>query len=543
MMIREQTLKQNLQTSIHLFFEQRKGKCTKQAFNFIFTLLFNILEKLITETLHIIGTSSIDEFDDISNTIIQNIISHDAPTLAQTILVPSNFDIYRKYGFLVTNKTLMEYIIGKRVCKDNKINAGPISRVVNLTLALLCEEFGKGSVGVERYVRYRVVKNPELKSLFREVLDSYQSFGRIPLMVTFPDSSDNPFVYDTLSVVVSFVLDLNEFVQMRLVCKAWNNIIASRDYFTLWKYIMYNTIVTSPLFPLCKDQSKFTIEFMESRVNADRNTYMNWQTCFSYNVQKIVAQAREYSTIYNVGSYGAATLFLKMGDTDDIYLKRKGATKWGGSPDVPPDFTYNASMGSFVAQINLSDLKTTFIHGGHWPDTGLLLFFTGVNRCYISRNSTDELEAKCVYYNGDLNLLMSDTSVPCISSSSSQYLLGDMNPSFSCAFNHEMSTRRIRWASRLSNKWKASQRPQGFTHALFCRPLDIPEESGYSPIPHFTTVENKLDTAFTFIQTLGELSGSELFFTRTLEGFTKFQSISYQVIKGNELRRYFNANE
>jgi hypothetical protein len=209
--------------------------------------------------------------------------------------------------------------------------------------------------------------------------------------------------------------NVRQLVSMRLVCKAWNNMIASNSNTTMWMHLSYNTVIRSSLFPLCYKSNQFLVKHFEQKLNSEMDPMFNWRKCYYDRVYRLFVQLAELCSAHphmTNSSFNSAGLFLDMRkvepnhNDDDLEI---GTTRYGGYPDMPPNIKYNNTMGVFVAQLNCSDFHSVIVDGGFMPSTGLILIFKGNIQIddYMNFGASQS-----IYYDGDMSLLRRDKSVP-----------------------------------------------------------------------------------------------------------------------------------
>ncbi|MEQ9032537.1 MAG: DUF1963 domain-containing protein, partial [Aggregatilineales bacterium] len=92
----------------------------------------------------------------------------------------------------------------------------------------------------------------------------------------------------------------------------------------------------------------------------------------------------------------------RVNDEDDL---PPGISKFGGQPDLPPDYTWATARGeslAFVGQINLADCAPFEVQPA-LPNTGILYFFN--NYWGSDVFGSTETMGKVLYFSGDMNLL------------------------------------------------------------------------------------------------------------------------------------------
>jgi len=81
-----------------------------------------------------------------------------------------------------------------------------------------------------------------------------------------------------------------------------------------------------------------------------------------------------------------------------------GASKFGGSPDLPPSQEWPELYGyplDFIAQIDLADV-TTYNIEHHLPSSGILFFFHNESRLMANKNLWAKSKGTVLYYAGEL---------------------------------------------------------------------------------------------------------------------------------------------
>jgi len=116
---------------------------------------------------------------------------------------------------------------------------------------------------------------------------------------------------------------------------------------------------------------------------------------------------------YQGGIISNAHLAIGFIETQKDNYNKKGNTRFGGLPDLPPDIKYpkikapwyaicRSKRYAFVAQINCAELKTL---QNYLPSQGVLYFF--VNSFKKKDYLNDSLSAKVIYYPGSTSTLKS----------------------------------------------------------------------------------------------------------------------------------------
>lgn len=92
----------------------------------------------------------------------------------------------------------------------------------------------------------------------------------------------------------------------------------------------------------------------------------------------------------------------RVEDENDLPL---GASKFGGQPDLPPDYTWATARGkslAFVGQINLADCTPFEVHSA-LPKKGILYFFNNFWGGDVFGST--ETTGKVLYFSGDMTSL------------------------------------------------------------------------------------------------------------------------------------------
>lgn len=201
---------------------------------------------------------------------------------------------------------------------------------------------------------------------------------------------------------------VEQLLNMRLVCKLWNNFIVNPRNTELWKNLSYRAIIASNKYPHCTSNT-FSLRKMESMMSADTN----WYDFFMEKIYKleqvenelIDAHPKLVSEDYLDSSLVSSILLEpELGGSPFSFLNNEidslrndidgntqvvtGSSHLGGYPDMLPGD--NLKADEFLLQLNLQDLRSCITHGGMLPDSGLLLIFYSYDDKYTMRYYSEE---------------------------------------------------------------------------------------------------------------------------------------------------------
>ncbi|KAL9653481.1 hypothetical protein ABK040_002114 [Willaertia magna] len=216
---------------------------------------------------------------------------------------------------------------------------------------------------------FTILEN-NLKKTIEIIKEEKQENELEDLMLFFKPTIDlSKLPIDIHSIILRFINNCKELLELRLVCKHWNNLIVNNN--DIWKYHCYNTLIENSLFNLCDTKSLPFIEF-ENRFDTN-----NAFTLFFTKIKPFLTFNNHKSCIYinpdNISIYSntkGSTKFINENYSNNLSIKKVI------QPDLPPGFTMKEDE-IFIGQLNCKELSR-FFSGSYLPKTGMIYIYKNI---------------------------------------------------------------------------------------------------------------------------------------------------------------------
>ncbi|KAL9657695.1 hypothetical protein ABK040_005048 [Willaertia magna] len=193
---------------------------------------------------------------------------------------------------------------------------------------------------------------------------------------------------DIHSVILRFIDNYKELLELRLVCKHWNNLIVNNN--DIWKYHCYYTLISDSLFPHCDTQSlpftkfekRFNVKFSFTLFFTKIKPFLNIRNYTiddknakkhklqSFNQQKGIEDYNFKSCIY----INPTNLLFAKGSTKVIdTTSNVSIISRAFQPDLPSGMKMKDDE-TFYGQLNCKELSK-FFSGSYLPETGMIYIF------------------------------------------------------------------------------------------------------------------------------------------------------------------------
>ncbi|KAL9650607.1 hypothetical protein ABK040_016324 [Willaertia magna] len=188
---------------------------------------------------------------------------------------------------------------------------------------------------------------------------------------------------DIHSVILRFIDNYKELLELRLVCKHWNNLIVNNN--DIWKYHCYYTLISDSLFPHCDTQSlpfskfekRFNVKFAFTLFFTKIKPFLNIRnyTVDDKNAKKLKKQKGIEDYNFKSCIYISPTnLLFAKGSTKVIdTTSNVSIISRAFQPDLPSGMKMKDDE-IFYGQLNCKELSK-FFSGSYLPETGMIYIF------------------------------------------------------------------------------------------------------------------------------------------------------------------------